>query len=312
MSNEKHFLAAIQAAPDAAEAKLVYADWLEERGDPRAEIIRVREELKTLSPLEDTYWDLKDRFRDLRDGQDSDWLAAMQYDAVYRPMFTKFPADPGQRWRLVEEFIELWHEPLTRESGNSKEEISAAETRIGAKLPVAVCQWYELAGHRTNVWSRQDELFELDRVRIDNDDEALLFRSENQGCETWGIYVRELNLADPPVIELLASESAVTSHCNISAFAIQSLLLESMWQGVVCTTNDGAHSAEADRALKADLQRADLPKAYWVLDPVYFYEGNDSFVVESVSDGFTFLATRTQAAYDALPDIVRKEFPTDR
>ena len=100
MSHEGQFLAEIKADPNNVAAKLVYADWLEERGDPRAEVIQIREQLKTHSPLDPPYWDLKDRFRALRDEQTPDWLAAMQYDAVYRPMFTKLPADRGQRWRF--------------------------------------------------------------------------------------------------------------------------------------------------------------------------------------------------------------------
>ena len=38
---EQKFLAAITANPDDAEARAVYADWLEERGDPRAEYLRL-------------------------------------------------------------------------------------------------------------------------------------------------------------------------------------------------------------------------------------------------------------------------------
>src|SRR5262245_41301692 len=42
MSDEAAFLRAIQAAPTDATAKLVYADWLDEHGEPeRAEYLRV-------------------------------------------------------------------------------------------------------------------------------------------------------------------------------------------------------------------------------------------------------------------------------
>src|ERR1700675_459464 len=40
MSDEKAFLTAILERPDDAR-KLVYADWLEEQGDPRAEYLRL-------------------------------------------------------------------------------------------------------------------------------------------------------------------------------------------------------------------------------------------------------------------------------
>jgi uncharacterized protein (TIGR02996 family) len=43
---EAHFLLAILDSPDDDELRLVYADWLEERDDPRAEYLRVRQAVK--------------------------------------------------------------------------------------------------------------------------------------------------------------------------------------------------------------------------------------------------------------------------
>lgn len=42
MNNEDGFLHAIMETPDDDVPRLVYADWLEEHGDPRAELIRVQ------------------------------------------------------------------------------------------------------------------------------------------------------------------------------------------------------------------------------------------------------------------------------
>jgi uncharacterized protein (TIGR02996 family) len=46
------FLAAIAEDPDEAAARLVFADWLDERGDPRGEMLRLAWEVSTLSPAE--------------------------------------------------------------------------------------------------------------------------------------------------------------------------------------------------------------------------------------------------------------------
>jgi uncharacterized protein (TIGR02996 family) len=43
MSEEQVFLDALAAAPDDGLTRLAYADWLEERGDPRAELLRLEE-----------------------------------------------------------------------------------------------------------------------------------------------------------------------------------------------------------------------------------------------------------------------------
>jgi uncharacterized protein (TIGR02996 family) len=50
MSDDTAFLARIIAAPADNRPRLVYADWLEEHGDPRGEFIRVQCELATVRP----------------------------------------------------------------------------------------------------------------------------------------------------------------------------------------------------------------------------------------------------------------------
>ena len=67
MSEENAFLRAIRTAPGDATPRLVYADWLEERGDVRGEYLRlvlvgdaqnpaVRERLKQLQSQLDPLW----------------------------------------------------------------------------------------------------------------------------------------------------------------------------------------------------------------------------------------------------------------
>lgn len=52
MTPEEAFLEAILDDPDADDVRLIFADWLEERGDPRGEFIRVQCELAKHSPKE--------------------------------------------------------------------------------------------------------------------------------------------------------------------------------------------------------------------------------------------------------------------
>jgi uncharacterized protein (TIGR02996 family) len=58
MSLDEEFLAQVETTADR-NARLVYADWLEERGDERAELIRVEEEMRLLPFYADRYWELK-------------------------------------------------------------------------------------------------------------------------------------------------------------------------------------------------------------------------------------------------------------
>jgi uncharacterized protein (TIGR02996 family) len=49
MSDESAFLRAILAKPDDPVNRLRYADWLEERGDPRGQFLRMDPELERIS-----------------------------------------------------------------------------------------------------------------------------------------------------------------------------------------------------------------------------------------------------------------------
>jgi uncharacterized protein (TIGR02996 family) len=64
MSEEESFLAAIKNDPDDDASRLVYADWLEEREDPRAEYLRLEVQLEKILP----------RLRELVPTLDKDWV----------------------------------------------------------------------------------------------------------------------------------------------------------------------------------------------------------------------------------------------
>lgn len=61
MSSEPAFLAAIRDDPDDDTARLVYADWLAERDDPRGELLHAQIALALLDPADEAYLDLADR-----------------------------------------------------------------------------------------------------------------------------------------------------------------------------------------------------------------------------------------------------------
>lgn len=62
MDNDE-FIAAINDRPRSQTLKLVYADWLEESGNPKAaEYLRLECELSQQSLFEDRYWDLKNHY----------------------------------------------------------------------------------------------------------------------------------------------------------------------------------------------------------------------------------------------------------
>jgi uncharacterized protein (TIGR02996 family) len=89
---ERNFVAEIQGNPDSEEARLIYADWLEERGDARAEFLRTEIEFSKSDPVhffaEETedqqrqyqhHCDLIERLAEATFTIDSSWLAEISY-----------------------------------------------------------------------------------------------------------------------------------------------------------------------------------------------------------------------------------------
>src|SRR5579871_5981795 len=85
------FLSAILAAPDDDLPRLIYADWLDERGDAdRAEFIRTQIELARLPAALRRRSPLAARERELLAGHEADWLGPLSEivtTAVFRRGF---------------------------------------------------------------------------------------------------------------------------------------------------------------------------------------------------------------------------------
>ena len=101
MSDEKHLLAAIWEDSREDAPRLVYADWLEEFGEPdrvaRGEFIRVQCELARLAVDDPRYAALKAREKELWGKWKSAWRSAIKGEAKRWPFHRGFPQpdDPG-------------------------------------------------------------------------------------------------------------------------------------------------------------------------------------------------------------------------
>src|SRR5262249_15161014 len=88
------FLSAITADPADLTVRLVYADWLEDRGDPRAEFIRVQIEADGLPPSDPRRRAMEARAAELFAGSWGDWWRPV-CETVGRPV----PHGPEHRLR---------------------------------------------------------------------------------------------------------------------------------------------------------------------------------------------------------------------
>src|SRR5688572_20050324 len=77
MASDDDFLRAILEDPGDDSLRLVYADWLEERGDPRGEFIRVQVELARMADDDPGRPDLEWRERELLQDHGDQWRAPL-------------------------------------------------------------------------------------------------------------------------------------------------------------------------------------------------------------------------------------------
>jgi uncharacterized protein (TIGR02996 family) len=198
MATEQRFLDAIESQPEDRSVRLVYADWLEERGDPNGELIRIEEEMRSLPAYSDRYWQLKPRRNALRQACDKEWLQRLKYGTDYQPVFREVPDGWKERWRLLREFTERWHGVPVGDVGRHQREIEEAERQLKVKLPPAVREWIAYS----------HDLMERESFGILRDNYAvsrlkgfaavsLLLQSE--GDVYWAVRNKNLNLPDPPV-----------------------------------------------------------------------------------------------------------------
>jgi len=146
MPLEQAFLAAIQSNPDDDAPRLIYADWLEERGDPRAAFLRAECLLAGLSPQNEQYAELKARLRALGSRVDVDWVAQVSRAPVWlEPECLRFVSEGWIQMAIH------WHdERLVHFPGGGPDQ--------GGPLP----ERSPTAGEWTSFWSVVDELHAWD------------------------------------------------------------------------------------------------------------------------------------------------------
>jgi uncharacterized protein (TIGR02996 family) len=105
MSPEDAFLQAVLEAPDDEVPRLVYADWLEEMGDPRAEFIRLQIEVARITGDEFRLMSLLRRVRQLLRDHQRDWVRPLAHRVegweFRRGFVEKVQMTPAADWAEV-------------------------------------------------------------------------------------------------------------------------------------------------------------------------------------------------------------------
>ncbi|MGE7388194.1 SMI1/KNR4 family protein [Streptomyces sp. NPDC004126] len=102
-------------------------------------------------------------------------------------------------WTFVRGFAAHWASPLESADGWTEVDLTAAEERLGVRLPTALREAYLLFGRRRDLTSNHDVLLGPTELYVDDAKVALVFRHENQGAVSWGILLDSLQDDDPAV-----------------------------------------------------------------------------------------------------------------
>src|SRR5689334_9985025 len=81
--DENAFLTAIKKAPDDGMLRLVYADWLEGRGDARSQFLRLHHALRSLSPDHAWRFQAEQELSRLRQGLEHRWLTVVEPERAH-------------------------------------------------------------------------------------------------------------------------------------------------------------------------------------------------------------------------------------
>jgi uncharacterized protein (TIGR02996 family) len=152
MSDEDGFLHAIKANPHDQTARLVYADWLEERDDPRGDFVRLHLALRAAGPDHVDRVAGEHELSELRKGCGEGWLAVVEPEGVQ-------PRGPSERRACgcFEHRVRLWFPPVLH--------AEAQDTECSAwKRLLDLVE--EAAADGREEFAPLDDLPEADRARI--------------------------------------------------------------------------------------------------------------------------------------------------
>ncbi len=226
------FLTAITAQPTDRTLRLVYADWLDERADPRAELVRVEEEMRELPVFGDRFWELKPRRNELRALAGAEWCGRLRYGTECEPVFRHgIPDGWRERWRLIREFTERWHRVPMGDVGGRQFEIFQPQHGVGRTLPPSVWEWVTFA-RDAGAGESSRGLQSEDYLSCHDEFEAIALQMETDwsGYSYSAVRYEDLGQPDPPLYSYLVGFGSSTPGwrgdvpCPTSAFFLWHVL----------------------------------------------------------------------------------------
>ncbi len=108
--------------------------------------------------------------------------------------------------------------PLTASTALSARVLSAAEGRLGVRIPTVLRDYYAIAGRERRFGACHNRLLAPSEWSVDQ--KRLVFMEENQAVVCWGVSIRNPDADDPPVSQGIDDEPMTwqPEHRRCSAF----------------------------------------------------------------------------------------------
>ncbi|WP_330455080.1 MULTISPECIES: SMI1/KNR4 family protein [unclassified Streptomyces] len=217
-------------------------------------------------------------------------------------------------WAFIQGFAAHWAGAAVGSGdGWTEADLDAAEARLGLPLPPALREAYVLFGRRRDLTSNHDVLLGPAELHVDDAEEALVFRHENQGAASWGILLDSLQDDDPAVFVRLdlADKSAERweewlerlSLCFVEIVLSESLQADEKLCDFLDLDDDGLE------LLETNFVRLPFP-AYPVGGETRWFLGQDVLVRDD-DDAAILARGRTPEAIDRVRDVIPGDWLND-
>lgn len=207
------------------------------------------------------------------------------------------------RWAAIKQFVARWHRPLAQEDGLPLAEIREAESWFDIPFPQALQEWYLLAGRRSDLNAALNYL--LSPADLEVSDEHLVFFLEDQAAVRWGMRLRDLGMADPPVYldhefsvpAAPASHPWILENTTLSAFLLEMIMVHTLVRNSPSQEHFFCGCAEIDfptmERIATLFPRFDLPAWHFPVYPTQFF-GTEEVLL--MVDGALWLWVEAQSA----------------
>lgn len=216
-----------------------------------------------------------------------------------------------QVWEFVRSFAAAYGKPLADGDGVDHADLDAAAARLGRVLPAALREAYLLFGRRPDLTRSQDTLLSPAQLKVDPSGSVLVFRNENQSCASWGVWLTQLDLDDPPVV-MEFGEGWVPYSERLSVAMAEMVLSEAMLFDCEASTTDNRELDDTARGmLEAEFDRLGLPDLpFWAAPdgpPVRWFQG-PGVLLRDDGGQWLWVHGRSPAAVDAVRDTLPGEW----